>query len=276
MPTRNETYVTVPGGRLFVVDEGDGPPVLLLHAGIADLRAWDALVPELVAAGFRAIRYDLRGFGRTETEVVPFSNRADAVAVLDALGVGRACLVGNSIGGQVAIDTALEFPGRVAALVALGAGLGGFDGSLTPEEEAVEAEVERLEEAGDSMALVDAEVRLWGDGVLQPPGRLAEPTRTFLAELVRGAEDPGRQRGTPIPLEPPAAGRLGTLAIPVLAIAGGLDESYTIQVAEHLGAATANGRTVILPDVAHMIAMERPAETARLVAETVAPLGAYG
>lgn len=266
----------MPGGRLFVVDEGEGPAVLLLHAGIADLRAWDSLIPELVAAGFRAIQYDLRGYGRSETQVVPFSNRADAIAVLDALGIGRACLVGNSMGGQIAIDVAVEYPDRVVALVALGAGLGGFDGSLTPEELVVEEAVEALEAAGDIEALVAAEVRLWGDGVLAPEGRMAEPARTALTELVRGAADPDRPRGKPIPLDPPAAGRIGTLTIPILAVVGALDESYAIQVAEHLGTASPNGRTVILPDVAHMIAMEQPAETARLIVEMLAPLGAYG
>ena len=119
--------VPVPGGHLSVVDDGDGPPILLLHAGIVDARAWEPLVPHLVAAGYRAIRFDARGYGQSETEDVEFSNRADAVAVLDALGVGRACLVGNSRGGQIAVDTAIEFPGRVAALVTLA-------GSMTSEK----------------------------------------------------------------------------------------------------------------------------------------------
>ena len=80
-----ERFVDVPGGRLFVVSEGDGPPLVLIHAGIADLRAWDALVPPLVAAGYQAIRYDMRGAGRTTTGDVEFSNRADVMAALDAL-----------------------------------------------------------------------------------------------------------------------------------------------------------------------------------------------
>ncbi|HZM73261.1 MAG TPA: alpha/beta fold hydrolase, partial [Candidatus Polarisedimenticolia bacterium] len=94
-----ERFVEVPGGRLYVEDEGNGPPVVLLHAGIANLRAWDAMVPGLAASGHRVIRYDARGFGRSETEDVTFSNRADAIAVLDALGLTRAALVGNSRGG---------------------------------------------------------------------------------------------------------------------------------------------------------------------------------
>jgi 3-oxoadipate enol-lactonase len=77
--------VAVPGGILLVIDEGSGPPVVLLHAGIADSRSWDEMVPLLNAAGYRAIRYDQRGAGGTTTEDVEFSRVADLLAVLDAL-----------------------------------------------------------------------------------------------------------------------------------------------------------------------------------------------
>ena len=51
-----ERFIEVPGGRLFALSEGVGPPIVLVHAAIADLRAWDAMVPGLVAAGFRIVR----------------------------------------------------------------------------------------------------------------------------------------------------------------------------------------------------------------------------
>src|SRR4029077_8146925 len=102
--------VSAPGARLHTVDEGAGPPIVLLHAGIADLRAWDAMVPHLTGAGYRVIRYDQRGFGRTVTEDVEVSNRADLIAVRDACDVVRAVGVGNSRGGQITIDSAIEFP----------------------------------------------------------------------------------------------------------------------------------------------------------------------
>ncbi|MEO8437744.1 MAG: alpha/beta fold hydrolase, partial [Chloroflexota bacterium] len=106
------THIDVPGGDLFVVDEGSGPPIALLHAGVADLRAWDDVVPPLVAAGYCVVRYDSRGFGESTAEDVDFSRRADLIAVLDALGIDRAALVGNSMGGSTAFDTAIEFPER--------------------------------------------------------------------------------------------------------------------------------------------------------------------
>src|ERR1035437_10640771 len=129
-----ERFIEVPGGRVFAVSEGVGPPIVLVHAAIADLRAWDAMVPGLVLAGSNVVRYAYRAFGRSTTDNVDFSNRADLIAVLDDLGIGRAALVGNSRGGQIAFDTAIEFPERVVAVVGVGANLGGFDGEPTPEE----------------------------------------------------------------------------------------------------------------------------------------------
>lgn len=265
--------VQVPGGRLHAIEEGAGPPVVLLHAGIADLRAWDALVPLLVAAGFRTVRYDQRGFGRSETDAVEVSHRADVIAVLDAFGIGRACLVGNSRGGQIAIDTAVEFPDRVAALITLGAGLGGFEPDVTPAEMARFEQAEAIEEAGDPDAIAAFDVGLWGDGPGQPPGRLRADLRETLLGMARAAAEPAREHGTPIPLMPRAATRLDALTMPVLAIAGALDVSDTIATAEHLAASVARGRSVVIPGVAHMIAMEAPERVAELIVETLAPLG---
>jgi 3-oxoadipate enol-lactonase len=269
-----ELLVDMPGGRLFIVDEGFGPPVVLLHAGIADLRAWDALVPHLIAAGHRAVRYDARGWGRSTTDDVDYSNRADVVAVLDALGIGRAALVGNSRGGQIAFDTAIEFPDRVVAVVGVGAGLGGFEGHLTPDELALLDEMERLEEAEpkDADAIAEINVRIWVDGPGQPAGRGPAWIATHVRETCLVLSAPGHVFGRPIRLHPPAAERLADLRCPVLAVAGALDVSDVAETAEHLAAQAPNARAVILPDVAHLVGMERPAELAALVAGFLEPL----
>jgi 3-oxoadipate enol-lactonase len=268
----------VPGGRLLVADDGGGPPVVLVHAGIVDHRSWDAFVPHLVTGGYRAVRYDARGWGRSATDDVEFSNRADLVAVLDALGIGRAALVGNSRGGQIAFDTAVEFPDRVVAVVGVGAGLGGFEGHATPEEMALFEEMERLEEAEpkDPEAIIALDTRVWIDGPGQPAGRAAG----WIAAQVRATglllSEPGHVFGRPIVLDPPAAQRLADLRCPVLAVAGLLDVSDVAETARHLEANAPNARAVVLADVAHMIAMERPAELAALVMELLGPLSPWG
>ena len=272
-----ERFVQVPDGRLFVVDEGDGPPVVLVHAGIVDLRSWDPLVPGLVAAGYRAVRYDARGFGRSETEDVAFSNRADLVAVLDALGIARAALVGNSRGGQIAFDTAIEYADRIVAVVGAGAGLGGFEGTTTPEETALLEAMERLEaqNPADVDAIVALDLQLWVAGPGRPLDRVPMIVREQVAAMDRIVASPAHVWGRPIVLDPPAAARLEDLHCPVLAIAGALDVSDVAETARHLEAHAPVARAVIVPDVAHLIGMERPDLLVGLIAGFLRPLGAW-
>jgi pimeloyl-ACP methyl ester carboxylesterase len=266
--------IPVPGGRLNAADDGAGDPIVLLHAGVADLRSWDALVPLLVDAGFRAVRYDLRGFGLTETDDVEFSNRADVVAVLDALGIERAALVGNSRGGHIAFDTAVEFPDRVVAVVGVGAGIGGFEHDPAPEEAAIFAEMERLEEADppDVGLLADWAVRAWADGLGQPADRIDPSIREHVREATAASYGPGKANGRPIVLDPPVAARIADLRCPVLAIAGGLDTTFITAVVRFIAANAPDARAVEIPDVAHMIAMERPAQVGQLITEFLEPL----
>ncbi len=272
----NQLTVDVPGGRLAVVDEGAGPPILLFHAGIVDARAWEPLVPHLVAAGYRAIRFDARWAGRSETEDVEFSNRADALAVLDSLGVGRACLVGNSVGGQIAVDTSIEFPARVAALVTIAASIGGYEPEPTPAEAALFEEMERLQEGADPDTVADFDVRLWVDGIGQPANRVPSAVREAVRAMDREVAVRSRVPGRPIRLVPPAGERLGTLTMPVLAIAGGLDVSDVWATARHLEAVCPNARAVLMPGVAHLIALEAPEAVASLIVDLLRPLGEFG
>ena len=269
-----ERFVEVPGGRLFAAGDGAGPPIVLIHAAIADHRAWDAMVPGLAAAGFHVIRYDYRAFGASTTEDVEFSNRADLLAVLDAFGASRAALVGNSRGGQIAFDTAIEFPERVVAVVGVGAGLGGFDGEPAPEELAIFEEGERLESAPepDIDAIVDFDARVWVDGPGQPTDRVDPAIRETVMAMDRALYEPGRVRGRPIVLHPRANDRLGELRCPVLAVAGALDVSDVAQTARRLEAAAPNARAVVWPEVAHMIGMEAPDRLNALIVDFLAPL----
>jgi pimeloyl-ACP methyl ester carboxylesterase len=274
MAGAKERFIDVPGGRLLAKSEGAGPTIVLIHAAIVDHRSWDAMVPGLVAAGFRVVRYDYRAFGASTTADVDFSNRADLLAVLDAFGIGRAALVGNSRGGQIAFDTAIEFPKRVVAVVGVGAGLGGFEGEPTPAELAIFAEGERLESAAelDIEALVDLEVRVWVDGPGQPPDRVDPAIREAVRAMDRLLHEPGRVKGRPIALDPRANDRLGELRCPVLALAGALDVSDVVQTAHRLATRAPNARAVVWPDVAHMIGMEAPDRLNALIVDFLAPL----
>jgi len=269
-------FVEVPGARIHVVDEGreNDAPLVLLHAGIADLRSWDALVPLLLDAEYRVIRFDARGAGETESEPTSFSRVDDVLAVLGARGIDRAVLIGNSLGGMTAIDTAITAPDRVAAVVGVAAGLGGFDGGESPLEAQLFAEMDALENASppDPAAIADIDVRVWVDGPGQPPDRVSVAVRDQVRETDVGSYAPGRETGDLIRLSPPAVERLSELRCPVLAVAGLLDVSEVAATARHLEANAPNARAEIWPHVAHMIGMEVPHELAAEIVAFLAPL----
>src|ERR1700712_1277604 len=89
----------------------EAPALLLLHAGIAQLRMWDSQIDALSRDHF-VVRFDQRGFGLTDSktddsETVAYSDRADAIALLDHLGIATATVIGCSRGGMIAIDLAI-------------------------------------------------------------------------------------------------------------------------------------------------------------------------
>jgi pimeloyl-ACP methyl ester carboxylesterase len=119
----------VPGDgiELAVLDEGEGTPVLLLHGFPDSSYLWRHQVPALLGAGMRVIAPDLRGFGESDkpTAVEDYALRhslADAVAVLDALGVQRAHVVGHDWGAGLAWVLAGFAPERVERLVVMSVG----------------------------------------------------------------------------------------------------------------------------------------------------------
>jgi 3-oxoadipate enol-lactonase len=266
--------VDVPGGRLHAIDEGAGRQIVLLHAGVVDHRAWDAIVPPLVSGGYRVVRYDARGFGASVSEDVEFSHVADLLAILDAFGIERAALVGNSRGGQTAFDAAIEHPERVVAVVGVGAGVDGFDGESTPAEIKLFEEYRRVDSADpfDIDALTDFEARIWMDGPGGPPDRVDPALRDVFRAMARPLNEPGRTTGHAVAADPPANDRLADLHCPVLAIAGALDFSEVAQAAHRLEAAAPAARALVWPDVAHMVGMERPERLAATIVDFLAPL----
>ncbi|NJD27161.1 MAG: alpha/beta hydrolase [Chloroflexi bacterium] len=271
MVTTSHT-IDVPGGRLVYEDEGSGPPILLVHSALVNRRSWDDVTPLLLEAGYRVIRHDMRGFGESTAEDVEFSPRDDIRAVLDAAGAGRAAVVGNSMGGMHALDAVVETPDRFAALVWVCGGISGFEVPNTPEEDAIEAEMEAANAAGDADAEAWVDVRLWVDGIGQPPTRVPASLRQAVFETDRLLVRADRVFGRRIPLDPPANDRLATVRTPTLVVLGALDAPSAHASAARLASAVPGARQVTVPDVAHLVGMEAPDRLAELIVEFLAPL----
>ncbi|GAA3559008.1 hypothetical protein GCM10022419_044480 [Nonomuraea rosea] len=124
-------YADVGGNvRIFYTDDGDGPPLLLVHGWGTDSHQWSWHIDAL-AARHRVIAADLRGHGYSsvpEQGNTPRLMAADLAVLLDRLGLPEVVAVGHSMGGQVVSILAVEHPDRVRALVTLDPGYGLTDG----------------------------------------------------------------------------------------------------------------------------------------------------
>lgn len=117
-------HVKVGGGRVFHYDVGTGPAVVLVHGFNHHAEAWVRNIHVLAAAGYRVIALDLPGFGRSGVPRMRYSLRGYSefiISFLDALEVGRAHLVGSSMGGAIVLKTAIDNPGRVISVTAVDA-----------------------------------------------------------------------------------------------------------------------------------------------------------
>ena len=260
-------FAPVEHGQLYYEVTGEGHPLVLIHAGVADCTMWDDQFVAL-SGRFRVIRYDCRGFGRTKTEAASFSNRQDLVDLLRYLGVERTHVIGISRAGQIAIDFTLEYPEMVSALIPVAGGISGYE--PTEADAALDAVFEQMEaawKAKDWDHLVDLEVRLWADGPGQPEGHAPAAVREKVRAMCMSNYTGQNVEPTPRPLEPPAIGRLGEIKTPTLVIAGGLDTPDSLVMADRMVQGIADARKVVFPSAAHMIPMEEPEAFNRVVME---------
>ena len=102
-------YADLGDGKLYYEIEGEGEPLVLCHAGFVDSRMWDGQW-KAFTQHYRVLRFDMRGFGKSDPVNGPVSRRRDLYCMLRKLGIERANLLGCSMGGEMVIDFALEHP----------------------------------------------------------------------------------------------------------------------------------------------------------------------
>jgi 3-oxoadipate enol-lactonase len=254
---------------------GSGPPVLLLHEGVADRRMWRHQVPVL-EGDHTVVTPDLRGFGDSPHASGQFSHVEDVVELLDDLGIEQAAVVGGSFGARVALELALVHPGRVSRLVLCPPALSGWEWSQTVRD-AWQAEGEAYE-AGDLDRATEVNVELWVDGPNRGPDAVDGEVRELVRTMQRHAfelpePDPLPQEGPE--LDPPASVRLGEIGVPTLILVGDEDVEDFRLIADRLAAEIAGARKLVIPDAAHVLALEKPDEFNRALLDFLHEPSAY-
>jgi pimeloyl-ACP methyl ester carboxylesterase len=212
-------------------DEGAGPVVVLLHAGVADLRMWDGPAAEL-ARGHRVVRCDLRGFG------------------------GTPLAPGASYGGYVALQVASGVPDRVERLVLLAAAAD----LLEPDDglRALWQEEGRLVEAGDLAGATELNVRTWLGPEADDDARalVRRMQRAALEAQVAAGEDVDN-RDLPVVPE--------RLTMPTRVVVGLRDQPFFVDTGRELARRLPAAQLEELAWAGHLPTLERPAEALRLL-----------
>ncbi len=266
--------VEVPGAQLSYDIAGDpaAPAIVFVHAGVATRAMWDPQFDDL-ARDHHVIRYDTRGFGESPGDDVEFADRHDLIAVLDALGVAKATFIGASRGGRIALDAALDQPGRVTGLVTIGSTPGGQDQAVATElEREMHAGMKEASEAGDIDALVRMEVAYWDLGLSRDVDDGDPEFLQRAIELNVGAEH-WDFAGLDQPLDPPAVSRLHEILVPALVVVGDLDVTDVTVGYRLLLEGLPNAEGLRFADSAHLPSVER---AERFTSALRAWLGARG
>lgn len=253
------------GGKLYYEIAGEGPALVLIHGGLVNSGLWDKQF-DVFAQQHRTLRYDVRGFGQSDSPTQPFTHHDDLRDLLDYFGIERAAVLGLSMGGAIAIDFALAYPNRTSALIPVAAAVSGY----RPPTEASELS-QRLREAydrGDKPLAVELSLQLWTDGPNRRPDQVAQAARERVRVMTaQEFNRPEYDENLAKDLEPPAYDRLGDIKAPTLVITGDADLPRINRLMEYAVATIPGAQHVIIHDVAHHLPLEKPDEFNRAVLE---------
>jgi pimeloyl-ACP methyl ester carboxylesterase len=229
-------YVAHDGARIHYATFGAGPPVILLHGGLANSRYWGDQVPALVKAGYRVVLIDSRGHGRSSRDARPYSYTlmaTDVVAVMDRLALRKAAVAGWSDGAIIGLVMAMRDPQRVTRVFA-------FAANMDPS--GVKSDVDQ----NPTFARFEARAAREYRALSPTPGGYAD----FTAAIHRMWNTEPNYR----------AADLARIRTPVAIVDGDHDEAIKRAHTEYLARTIPGAKLIILPGVSHFAMLQRPAE----------------
>jgi pimeloyl-ACP methyl ester carboxylesterase len=230
---KDEGYVEHEGARIWYEDYGAGSPVILLHGGLGHSGNWGYQVPALVGSGYRAVVIDSRGHGRSTRDARPYryeSMASDVLAVMDALELERATLVGWSDGACIALILANRVPKRVAGVFFFACNMdpsGVKEVELTP---ILSRCLSRHMKDYAQLSTTPDQFKTFGDAV-----SLMQRTQPDYS-----------------------VEELGRIRVPVVIVQGEHEEFIKRDHAEYLARSIPGAELAILPEVSHFAPLQRP------------------
>ena len=232
--TSDQGYVDHGGARIWYATYGAGSPVVLLHGGLGHSGNWGYQVPMLVSSGYRAVLVDSRGHGRSTRDLRPFTYElmaSDVLAVMDALHIEKAAMVGWSDGACIALILAMKAAARVAAVFFFGC-------NMDPSG---------AKEIAQPDPIVD---RCFGRHAKDYAELSATPDQ--FGAFVRAV-------GQMMKTQPNYAARdMADIDVPVAIVQSEHDEFIKPEHAEYLARSIRGAELIVLPGVSHFAPLQRP------------------
>jgi pimeloyl-ACP methyl ester carboxylesterase len=252
----SEGYVEVAGARLWYEREGEGFPVVLVHPGFWDARIWDPQF-ERFSRFHDTIRYDLRGYGRSDPPGGPYSELGDLEALLATLKVDRCAVVGCGNGARLAIDAALARPELVEAIVPVAPILSGYSWQ-DPGLQALVQEVDTAVRQGDLRRAMDIELAVWAPLSASDPSTPAreiamDNTSVLLLDDVLMQEPP------------PALPRLRDVRAATLVLVGDEDLREVHEIADVIAETIPGAQKRVVAEADLLVNVRKPEKFNRLV-----------
>ena len=242
-------FINVGADKMFYESMGKGPAIIFIHDGLVHRQIWDSQMP-FFSQSYQAIRYDRRGYGNSPAPTKRYSIIEDLNSVFVHLKVEKACLIGMSSGGGLAIDFALQYPQKVSSLILVGAVVTGFTftkhfssrgGHLPPDLSG--------EQVNAYYASTD-------------PYEMYSENSEAKARVMQLLKLHPNRDSKKYPLIPPAQlalRKLNEIKVPTLILVGEFDIPDVHAHAGAINAGIVGSRRDIIPKAGHLVPIEQPA-----------------
>jgi pimeloyl-ACP methyl ester carboxylesterase len=264
-------FASVNGTSLYYEVEGQGAPLVLIHGLGLDTRTWDAQ-SEALSEHYRVVRYDVRGFGKSALPMeADFRHAEDLHALLEFLDAPKAHIVGQSMGGLIALQHAMLYPDATLSLILADSALDAFEWS--PQWNAsFEAIAGYARNAGPSGGN-----EMWLQHELFAPAREQPECLAKLTQIIRDGSGWNWVNRSPARgIRPPAGARLSEIHAPTLVIVGERDLPDFQRIAQTLADSIPNARKMVMKGAGHLTNMENAEEFNSTVLSFLAAINQKG
>ena len=252
-------FATVSNAKLYYEIAGEGQPLILVHGGNMDRRMWDQQFA-IFAKSYKVIRYDVRGFGKSNKQVKAFAHYQDLYDLMKFLRIKKANVAGLSMGGGIAADFAISYPEMVENLILVCPGLNGFTISSDGGAYSI-ATIEAARDEGYAKA-----TEMWLKSPYMIPAMEHTELRPKLRQLsLDNAHNWLANFVWSRDLKPSTRERLPEIKARTLLMVGDRDVPNMMKLVDEAAVNISGATKVVINGVGHLPNMEKPAEFDKIV-----------